>query len=441
MVENSFDKILRQKFSDFQPEPPAFIWDNIQKELAEEKKEVKVIPLFHRNNFKIALSVVAASIIALTYFVFAPQQQDPINTSSDVIAIDSNKTKPTDSNKVIEKTKNIYSSNDNNIDSGTTNKQIENTIIEIDTTLEKKNNFDIKNSKHIEYKGIGNSPINFTAIISDFNNTIAYVDNIHPNISKRKTGDIITTSKKEHNNYFDAALATLNQNGNWELGLYAFPGKVYNSTNTLNSSNNYNFDFAVIYNTKQFLIQSGLSYSAGNDQNNISINYKQLDMIGSYNDVYDVQFDSINGQVVPTYFTNEVTVYDSVEHSTITKLHNSYKYLSVPLLIGYRSQLANNFTLKLSTGPIMSIALSDNQTYDFNSDGAQIISINNNFGDRASINMQYMFSAGIEYRVNHFASIAIEPTVKFNINNVYENSININRPYSFGLKTGILFNF
>ncbi|MEA3504122.1 MAG: hypothetical protein U9R32_02885 [Bacteroidota bacterium] len=439
MVQNSFDNILKDKFSNFQPEPPSYIWDNIQAELAATEEKKKIIPLFQRNGIRIALPFVAASIIALVYFVFSPQHNGaPTHNTPNVIAVDSNTNSiQIDSQQIIEESKNIYSENKTTNTSSPAD-TVDNTSFEEEnrSTIDKKN----KNSKHIEYPGKENSPINFTTIISDFDDVIAAIDNIHPTIEKREINKL-RKEEKHSNSYFDYAFNSLGDLKNWELGLYAFPGSVHHSKNSLTSSSNYNFDFAVIYSTSQFLIQSGLSYTAGNDNNNIDIKYKQLETIGSYNDVYDVEFDSINGQVVPTYFTNEVTVYDSVQHSTITKLNNSYKYLSVPLLIGYRNNIGSDFTLKLSTGPIISMIISDNQTYDFNNEGAQIISINNNLGERAAFNWQLMFSAGLEYKLNHFASIAIEPTIKYNINNIYENALHVNRPYSLGIRTGLVFDF
>jgi hypothetical protein len=92
-------------------------------------------------------------------------------------------------------------------------------------------------------------------------------------------------------------------------------------------------------------------------------------------------------------------------------------------------------------GPVFSVLINKKiPTPDVGDD--KIIDMDQRMPLRVNTSWQFAFSAGLSYQLSDKVSIAIEPTLKYYLNSQYERKyITTRHPYSFGLRTGLLFNF
>ncbi|MBU2553410.1 MAG: PorT family protein [Bacteroidetes bacterium] len=193
-----------------------------------------------------------------------------------------------------------------------------------------------------------------------------------------------------------------------------------------------------IYLTKNWFLRSGIGVSYAHDRGFARLDYISNDYMGSYNDVYNVTFDSINGQVVPTYHTKTVEVWDSVRHLVISEVTNRYVYLQIPLLAGYYHKAKNsNLNWYVFGGPAVNFQVA-RVVEEPNPAGQyiEIIDLQNKLPERNSLYFQLWLGAGVEYKVNDRFSVAIEPGYRYYINSLY-NKDGYQKPISaFSVRIG-----
>jgi len=163
--------------------------------------------------------------------------------------------------------------------------------------------------------------------------------------------------------------------------------------------------------------------------------------MGSYEDVYDVTFDSTNNGVIPTYHTETVNVYDSVTYARVEPSKNRFTYLQVPVLFGYGKE-NRRLGWFVKGGPALSLLIGENVYNMDNMKEHKILNVESDMPGRIKTNWQFIISGGISYRLGNHLSLSVEPMLKYYMNSVYEQGIySTKHPYSFGLRTGLLLNF
>lgn len=230
------------------------------------------------------------------------------------------------------------------------------------------------------------------------------------------------------------------QSSPWSLGVYFTPEMiVYPSDNQLKNYS-FSFDFLGTYKPGNYFLQSGLGLARNQEQGETMINYNQY--IGSYEDVYDVTFDSTSSGVVPIYHTETVNVYDSIDHVVITPSKRYFTYLQIPLLVGYGKE-SKRFGWFVKGGPSVSFLLHEN-TPNSGVDQMEdrILNVENQLPGRIKTNWQFILTAGATYKLGPKVSISVEPMFRYYVQSVYESDqLNTKHPYSIGLRTGFLLDF
>lgn len=185
--------------------------------------------------------------------------------------------------------------------------------------------------------------------------------------------------------------------------------------------------------------ETGIAYAISDDNGRFDINYSSFDSIGFYNKVVSFSPDLQNpGRII---FNTEIEgVYDSIGHNVQTKTANSYTYLQIPLMAGYRIYANRFLTISLKAGPVFSLMIgSDEQQASFSQENASLQSINDLSPDRVSANWQIAASLGVGLHLSRRFTLLAEPTYKSYLRPVYQNTRT--KPQSFGIKTGILYRF
>lgn len=239
-------------------------------------------------------------------------------------------------------------------------------------------------------------------------------------------------SGKNKNNY--------GEGGPWAFGVYFTPEMIsYPSDNELKNYS-YSLDLHANYKVGNYFLQSGLGLARSHEQGNSQINYNKY--VGSYEDVYNVTFDSTSGTLIPVYHTETVNVYDSINHVEISSSKRYYTYLQIPLFVGYGKEL-NRFGWFVKGGPSISFLVDEKlPESDMNPMDALVLNVEDELPARINTNWQFVLSAGVTYKLGTRVSISVEPMFRYYIKSVYEqDKLNTKHPYSIGLRTGFLLNF
>jgi len=210
----------------------------------------------------------------------------------------------------------------------------------------------------------------------------------------------------------------------------------YPDNNDLNNRT-YSLDVNAIYKFSGYFLQSGLGVSWASDEGNCEIDYNEY--LGSYEDVYNVTYDTIGNELNPIYHTETVNVYDSIDRVSIMPTKNHYTYLQIPLLFGYGNE-NRRFGWFVKGGPSLSIMVhKDLSSNDMSGTEDKVLSVENEIPSRINTNWQFVFSGGISYKLSNHLSLSAEPVFRYYLNSTYDRSqLEIKNPYSLGLRVGFL---
>lgn len=430
------DKLIKEKIEQFSPAPPDHIWAGIEKGIRVDKSN----QFFRRRWFIAAAIIVLFGLIATLLFI------EPISFGT--------------SDSVTEKAVN------NETDNSSTQSNLEYSL-----DNEKDN---IKISEDIEDTEIEKSPIS-EVHISGISNTNAEIKS--EIVQKRKSIKIT----EQHNQYeissidiietrrssylYDGVNSEDYQPENretefpppeelsiepsndlsyqrWKTSYYITPELSISHFDSVEILNSYSLNIEPTYflNENWFLrFGGGLSFVR--DRGFARIKYITTEYMGSYNDVYDITFDTVQGNVTPVYHTKSVEVWDSVPHVSVSGVTNKYLYLQVPTLFGYQySKPGSMISWYFMGGPAVNVKVGswiDNpKPEDENSD---IVDLQNNLPVRSDIYFQLWFGAGLEYEINNKISVAIEPGYRYYFKSIYNNPYNHTSSSGFTLRVGLVY--
>jgi hypothetical protein len=229
-------------------------------------------------------------------------------------------------------------------------------------------------------------------------------------------------------------------NGDWMFGLYFTPEMIAYPSDDRLTNYSYSLDLNASYKFGRYFLQSGLGLSRNHDQGNSMIDYNKY--LGSYEDVYNITFDSTENGIVPIYHTETVHVYDSTSHVIISPTKRYFTYLQVPLFLGFGEE-AKRFGWFVKGGPSLSFLVHEKiPSSEMENSKDKVANIENELPGRISTNWQFIVSAGATYKLGSRMSISMEPMFRYYIKSVYEqDKLNTKHPFSVGLRTGLLVSF
>jgi hypothetical protein len=197
---------------------------------------------------------------------------------------------------------------------------------------------------------------------------------------------------------------------------------------------------SLTYNNAKFIIEGGLEYNYTNDLGDYMVDMQTFDSIGYYNEVGGFVPDPDNpGQVI--FETYPVMVYDSVQHNLHQQTQNHYSYLQIPLMIGYQAVERGLFSAYIKAGPSFSFLLNkQEQTLDFYNPDATVNLIENYTPVRMNTSIQVLVSVRFKFQLNEKFGIMAEPTYRYYLKSVYDNTDNtLQNPYGIGLRFGLYY--
>lgn len=223
------------------------------------------------------------------------------------------------------------------------------------------------------------------------------------------------------------------------IGIYFNPEVTFHHSPDVENTVSYSLGFLPQLNFNHFFIQSGINARFTSDKGNSSISYNRF--LGTYDDVYLVTFDSTANGIIPTYYTEEVEVFDTLDHYAISETRARYTYLEIPVLIGYRHEFGK-LSVFAKGGPSAAFLVRENIPVQDPEAHARIVDVDYQVPARTQVNWNLMVGAGIDYRLSERISFSLEPTFRYSLKSEYEIPSDAGaKSHSFGIRAGLNYKF
>jgi len=221
----------------------------------------------------------------------------------------------------------------------------------------------------------------------------------------------------------------------WVLGIEFSPEWVTIPDNS-NNIKSYGLDFSARYQLSKLFFETGLGLAFSKDNGDYDVDYQEALFKGSYEDVYDVTFEIVNGQEVPTYFTKTVNVYDTIDRVSISENENKYAYLNIPINFGYYTKLGDKFSFYAKAGINTSFKIyQDIPVPVISGENVTVIKVTPRYYNRTDWHMQAQLNVGLNYHVTDQFLFGLEPNIRYYVKSLVENNPSGN-PYGLGVKIG-----
>jgi hypothetical protein len=214
---------------------------------------------------------------------------------------------------------------------------------------------------------------------------------------------------------------------------------------TTSNYNNYDYwlgiDFA--YHFGRFYIKPGISWGMVNDHGNYMVSYKRQDSVGFYYHVTSYTIDPQDPTKVIYNYTAQA-ILDSINHVGNEKASNRYQYFQVPMLLGFNLVETPRFSLAMQAGPGVSLLVSQKETHVemIQLTNSTVIERVNQTPSRVTLNWQLWAGLHMEYRIKEMFSVMVEPTFKYYLAPVSDNSTTPSKaPWVIGINIGLQYNF
>lgn len=440
---NNFDKIFREKFENFAPPPPDKIWDGIEKGIV-----VTPTPSFIASYGKqIAAAAALLIITAAAVWYFTPSEQT--STPEEIITEAPNQiTGEEESQNMPAADADVEETDPSAFESITKEIQEE----PIDQTVQQPIMIDEENNT----AQFTVEPVIVIADEVELVSTESLADRGEPftlnyiaikDVPLENTSAASMAEPKTARPTIDIAEATAFQStakkGSWSTGFYFSPEVLLNDFDSVELLPTYSFNIEpTFYSNKHWFVRFGLGLSYSRDRGFAKLDYVSNDYMGSYDDVYDVTFDTIGGQHVPNYITEVVEVWDSIPHIAITQITNNYLYLQAPLLFGYHNDKNKNLRWYFYGGPAVNLMVSKNiEEPSAEFEGVDIKGVENKLPERSPYYMQLWLGAGVEIRASKSLSVALEPNYRYYFNHVFKEDAYKTSLSGFSFRIGLVYSF
>ena len=447
---NHMDQLVREKFEHFTPTPPEHVWTGIQKGIA-----VNSTPTFF-GTYKTRITFAAAILLLAAFGLWwmLPVENE---FEGDYSAAEVNTTQASDDNTSENITDPEWESE---VVVAETGQDIEQ---ETKTDFTTENNAGIKTEpkssivvSEIDYS---NNPASVSSKETISSGQISQINKLAegPNEESVKTNttNVSTIAAMDIALQDETNASIINQppitpnlpdlnpvtkNNKWGHGIYFTSEIMLNDLDSVQLLPSYALNYEPSYHfNEHWFIRFGIGTSYQRERGFARLDYISNDKIGTYEEVYDVTFDSIAGEVVPTYHTKTTDVWDSVRHLQVTEVTNRYVYVQTPLLFGYYKK-ERKFNWFVYGGPAFNVMVSKwVEEPQENLDLIEIVDLQNNLPERSPYYMQLWLGAGIEYKIGKQLAIALEPNYRYYFNHVYKDDKYKTALSSFSLRFGVVF--
>lgn len=438
------NEIIRHKFDNFAPTPPASVWEGIEKGINK-----KSAMWYVNARSAIAAAAIIFLLLAGSYYFYSPS-----SVNETIITQTAKSSLTTEINNVVKQeaiieTKSIDTFEENELETenvlGLSQSDTQNDIL---THIITDENIETHNPDVIAIESRKDT--------EKQRSTTVYRDDLKLSVLSYNCNNfnIDNTALSEFSPDRDDNYTQIPQNLNlpetmsnvsftrWKTGVYLSPEFTTAAIDSVEVLNTFTLSVESSYSfNKHWFVRSGLGLSYARDRGFAHINYVTNEYMGSYDDVYDITFDTISGDVVPVYHTKTVEVWDTVRHISVSGVTNKYLYLQIPVLVGYQWKHATMpIDFYVFAGPAFNFKVSEwIANPELPAKDADIINLKNNLPGRSGFYMQLWIGAGLEYKLNQNLSLAAEPGFRYYTNSIYKDTDILPTTSGFTLRVGLVY--
>lgn len=227
----------------------------------------------------------------------------------------------------------------------------------------------------------------------------------------------------------------------WYLGMNAGTDRMFNASGSMQQ--NYAGGLSLSYFRRNYFIQSGLGLDYSYDRWQHSVDYRQNELLGTYQKVDSIYFshytDSLgNVHTVPNFYTSVHSVYDSINHQTGKTGQDYFTYLQLPLLAGYTLKTFNKLDINIKGGPVFSMLI-DKQIMNpaENMGNVRVLSTGSNRMNRLNTNWFMHMAVEMNYALSQKLFVSVEPTLRYFKDPIYQSAGLTDNPWSTGIRIGL----
>ncbi len=443
---NDIDQLIKAKFDDFAPVPPEHLWQGIEKGISSRPA---FFALYGR---QIVAAIVLLGLLLLGVWYFSSRSaESPVNKlqfSDSVPASTSDN--PVTINNTSETGESTTVNNTPAENTNITSDKPENEFAATTTPSEKTSTRSAGESPEVTKNTTYNKTISTIATESSkTDNTLSLRNKEEifsiPSLSLALTNTVLPKEKVPQNNYSVQPLPAESGpkvKGSWATGLYLTPEMYFENYDSLKTLPSYTLSVEpTYYINKHLFVRFGLGFTYGHDRGYTRIDYSSKNLVGTYEDVYDVTFDSIDGQLVATYYTKTREIWDTIDQVSVKEPTNTYFYIQTPLMLGYYNR-SHNFNWYFYGGPSFNYMISksiEKPVEDL--DYIELFDVSNHLPKRSDYYIQLWLGAGVELKVSDKVSLALEPNYRLTLNDLYKEQSYKKALSGFAVRFGVVYYF
>jgi hypothetical protein len=451
------DDLFRERFGNFEVEPPAHVWENVKSGIASSNGGKTGGKPFMGGITGISLLIITIGIAS--FFIlsnsFIMNEEEVVNAPASEMndeflalnSMDANESSQPNNNKSEVAVANTIAEKETEKNNPSSTKK-KNTSAK---TRIKKNNsskivIEANVTTPVSSDIVGKSRLTAEAEKTGIN-TLTPKDDARINFESRRSDNYISLSGNHSHTMLNtdkfegkSRRSDYVNNGTWKLGVFFTPELITYPADDGLKNYSKTFEVNVAHHRNNLIFQTGLGLSLVTDEGDNHIDYRKH--LGSYEDVYDVIVDSTNTGWDITYLTETVDVYDSIESEVITPTKRKFTYIQIPALFGYGKE-SRRFSWFVKGGPSLLLLIDQNiPEANMGNSSDMMVGSESTLPGRVRSHWQFIMSAGASYKLGNKVSLSVEPMFRYYINSAYENSkLNTKHPYSIGLRTGLIYNF
>jgi hypothetical protein len=439
---NHIDQIIRQKFENFEPEPPIQVWEKIRSGINKTPPPPSstgfVMPII------VAVSLLVFIAGLLNHYYFNDSRSINQTSGTSTLSIQQAGVGSTGSttSSDVSLQQEFYQTPSEvpspNITSQSTAQEIQPgkpAVIPVRDVFGQTNTGDRKQKKA---KNTSSAALNSVPRTGQWNaglvqklsaGELSYADALQYNLSPRDVRKLSGIQNYEKHIRTD-----------WSIGIYFNPEVTRCREASIENTVSYNASILPQLSFNHFFMQSGVNMRFTHDKGNYAVDYNRY--LGTYEDVDYITFDTVDNVIIPTYYTHTVEVYDTVNHYSVTTTKANYTYLEIPLLFGYRYSFGK-FSIFAKAGPSASFLVNRNvPDAAYPEDKAKIINVDYQIPARSTVNWQLMMGAGFDYQLADKIGFSLEPTFRLALKPEYDLPDGARgNTTSFGIRAGLHYNF
>lgn len=229
------------------------------------------------------------------------------------------------------------------------------------------------------------------------------------------------------------------RNAELSVGIYYQPEWLNNPSNSQFGATRQNAGLLLGWKKRPFIVETGLGFMQEKAVQNYDLFYHRL--LGTYNDLQYVTFDTTGGIIIPHYYYVTDSVFDKDQNLQKSSNMATYTYLQVPLTLGLEKTYGRS-SFFVKTGPVLSLLIDKSEDKLIIDADKHIIVIAGDHPDRLKTSWQWYFGLGYTYAFTDRLSFFVEPSLRGYLKTPYEKKRSQNEnPVFMGVRTGISLQF